>query len=358
MSYRNFQVYFFIFVLGVSTALTLYLFHSYLTLLAFGGVLAIVSRPLYRYLLKNLKYETAAAFLTVLCVAITVVLPTAYFIASLAYELSGIFNNVRGSFDLNKLTGFVERILPVGLHSQVPAVMEEIGTVARGLAGYLSKNVVALFSDVLHIVVGFLVILVSAYYILKDGTRIKRELIQLSPLHDANDEEIFQKVIVTVGAVMGGIIVVGIIKGVLASLFFVLFRVPTPLFWGLLTGVASFVPILGSSLVTVPVVAYLLITGQYAAAIGVGIVSVAIIGLVDNLLQPKLVQSKTSIHPLLILLSILGGLRVYGFAGFILGPLTLAVTMSLISIYKKEFGKFMNSATLQEDLVADKILEK
>lgn len=341
MSYRKFQVYFFIFLLAASIGLTFYLFRPYLTLLAFGGVLAIVARPLYRQLLKFLKYEAAAAFLTVLCVALTIVLPTAYFVAALAYELSGILSNVKGSLHTVDIGVFLTNVLPAAFRSQVPALVSGLDDVLHGLAGFLSSRAVGLFSNVLNIIIGFLIILVSTYYILKDGTRIKRELIALSPLDNANDEEIFQKLIVTVSAVMGGTVVLGIIKGVLASLFFALFKVPAPLFWGLLTGVAALIPLVGSSLVTVPVVLYLLLVGQYASAIGLAVIAVGVIGTIDNLLQPKFVQSKTNIHPLLVLLSLLGGLRIYGFAGFILGPLTLAVLMALLDIYKKEFGKLL-----------------
>jgi len=93
--------------------------------------------------------------------------------------------------------------------------------------------------------------------------------------------------------------------------------------------------------VTVPAIIYLLLIGKIGSAIGLSIVSFGIIGTIDNFLQPKLVEQKTNIHPLLILLSILGGLQFYGFAGFILGPLTLAVTMALIDIYKKEFRGYL-----------------
>jgi predicted PurR-regulated permease PerM len=116
------------------------------------------------------------------------------------------------------------------------------------------------------------------------------------------------------------------------------------MFWGTMTGLASFLPIFGSALITVPMVIYLFMTGHIGAAIGLGVVGLAIIGTIDNLLQPILVESVTRIHPLLILLSILGGFQFYGFTGFILGPLTLAVTMALLDIYKREFKNYAEHA--------------
>ena len=345
MSYKKFQVYFFIVILTLSGLLTLFVFRSYLTLLAFGGVVAVISRPLYLWLLKKLRSETAAAFLTVLCVALTVLMPLAFFLASLSVEVVSMFSNIKGYFDTNGAASTLERFLPKMLHDQIPTLMNESLGLLRRFAEALSQNLLGFFSDLFGVFFGFVVVLISAYYLLKDGAKIKQELLALSPLGDEHDELVFRRIILAVGAVMNGILVVGAIKGVLAGLFYWLFGVPAPLFWGAVTGLASFLPMLGSALVTVPAVLYLLLAGKVGAAIGLLVVSVALIGTVDNFLQPKLVESKTKIHPLLILLSILGGLNFYGFAGFILGPLTLAVTMALIDIYKKEFRSYLEKVS-------------
>lgn len=341
MSYRKFQVYFFIIILVGSAALTLLVFRPYLTLMAFGGVLAIVAAPLYKHLLRMFRSETSAALLTALIVGITILLPIVLFLAALTGELINIFGNVRSYFDTVTLSQFLERFLPANLHAQVPTIINESFGIARKIVELLSTNLVGLFSNAFSVLFGFVVILIAVYYLLKDGSRVKKELLALSPLGDEHDELVFEKIVVAVRAVMGGVLVIGLVKGVLAGFFFWVFGVPAPLFWGTLTGVASFLPVLGSSLVTVPAAAYLLLIGHYGGAAGLLAVSVGIIGLVDNFLQPKLVESRTKIHPLLILLSILGGLQFYGFSGFILGPLTLSVTMALIGIYKKEFRNFI-----------------
>lgn len=344
MSYRKFQIYFFIALLAASAAMTLSVFRSYLTLLAFGGVFAILARPLYLYIIKYLKSDVASAFLTIIVVASLMLLPTAFFFAALSAELGTLFSNIKGYFDYGALSETLVKYVPAQFHDQIPAMMEEGTRLIRGFAEILSSNLVAFFSNVFGVVFGFVVVLISAYYLLKDGTKVKRELLALSPLGDEHDELVFRKVIVAVRAVMAGVLVMGLIKGVLSGVFFWIFGIPAPLFWGTMAGFASFIPIFGSALITVPATIYLFMIGNYGAGIGLGIVSVGLIGAIDNFLQPKLVESKTNIHPLLILLSILGGLQFYGFAGFILGPLTLSVTMALIDIYKKEFRNYLEKA--------------
>jgi predicted PurR-regulated permease PerM len=341
MSYKKFQVYFFVSVLIISAAFTLVVFRSYLTLLAFGGVLAIIARPLYRYLFRHLKSETAASFLCVIIISLTVLLPSAYFFAALSAELVDLFTNIKGYFDLVTLDQVLRRVLPLSLQANIPEVINEILGVLRGVVGQLSANLISLFSNLVNIFIGFIIIMIMVYYLLKDGTKIKKELLLMSPLGDEHDELVLQKVILAVRAVMNGVLIVGLIKGILAGLSFWIFGVPAPMFWGTMTGLASFLPIFGSALITVPMIVYLFLTGHMGAAIGLTVISLTIIGTIDNLLQPKLVESVTRIHPLLILLSILGGFEFYGFTGFILGPLTLAVTMALLDIYKKEFKNYV-----------------
>jgi predicted PurR-regulated permease PerM len=351
MSYKRFQIFFFLAALVLSLGLTLMVFRPYLTLLAFGGVLAIITAPLFRYLKKMFKSEISAAFLSVLFIAIAVLFPLVFFLAALTGELIGVFGDLRTWFASASLTSVLTTALPESMHSQIPEVMNQILSFAGKAAESLSSNIIGLFSNAFSVLFSFLVVLISVYYLLKDGQKVKKKLLAMSPLADEYDELVFYKLSVAVRAVMGGVLIMGIIKGILAGFFFWIFGVPAPLFWGLLTGMASFVPVVGSAIITVPAVIYLLLSGHMLAAIGLMAVSVAIIGTVDNFLQPKLVESKTKIHPLLILLSILGGLKFFGFAGFILGPLTLSVTLALFDIYEKEFKQYierMNSGGQDE----------
>jgi predicted PurR-regulated permease PerM len=354
MYYKRFQFFFFLAALALSLVLTLLVFRPYLTLLAFGGVLAIVSRPLYRYIKKFLKSSVAASFLSVLFIAVVILLPVTFFLAALASEAFEIYSDVKGRLHSLDIVQYLSGILPQSLHEQIPQLLEQSFSLATNVAQFISSNIFGLFSNAFAIIFGFLVMLISVYYLLKDGEKIKNKLLALSPLSDEYDEIVFNKIAIAVRAVMGGILILGLIKGILAGFFFWLFGLPAPLFWGAMTGVASFVPIFGISLTTVPAAIYLFITGNLAGGIALLSVSLLIIGTVDNFLQPKLVESKTKIHPLLILLAILGGLQFYGFSGFIIGPLTLAITMALFDIYEKEFRhcleKESNNKNFEEEI--------
>jgi predicted PurR-regulated permease PerM len=179
----------------------------------------------------------------------------------------------------------------------------------------------------------------STYYLLKDGHKIKGELLRLSPLNDDRDELVFRNVVTTIRAVVIGMLFIGLLKGVLSGIGYWVTGVPAPFFWGVMTGLAFFIPIIGSGLVMVPAIIYLAVGGHWGAAIGLGLFSVLVVGAIDNFVQPQFIGGRAKIHPLLILLALLGGLEFFGFVGLILGPVVLAVSLALIRIYKDDYGR-------------------
>jgi predicted PurR-regulated permease PerM len=337
MAYRRFQTYFFIAVLTASLILTLWMFGPYLQLLAFGGVLAVICQPVYRRLSKLFRSEAVAAGLSVVGIGAVVLVPLVAFVLTLYFEAVDVLAGVGAELSQGLSRGLLNKYLPDALVPSLMTFLSDSQAVVKAVAGYLSDNLPGLFSNVMQAALGFFIVLFSTYYLLKDGARLRNAVIALSPLGKEDDQAVINRVMTTVKAVVNGVVIVGIIKAALAAVFFWIFGVPQPFFWGAIAGVASVIPMVGTSLVTVPAAIFLFLTGHVPAAIGLALVSVGIIGTIDNVLTPKLVESKAKIHPLLVLLSVFGGLRFFGFAGFILGPLVMAVTLALIDIYKKEF---------------------
>ncbi|MDW1956705.1 AI-2E family transporter, partial [Vibrio sp. Vb0562] len=114
------------------------------------------------------------------------------------------------------------------------------------------------------------------------------------------------------------------------------------LFWGTMMGFASFIPVVGTALIWIPAAAYLFLTGDITWAIFLTAWSVVIVGSIDNLLRPLLMQGSAGMNTLMIFFSLLGGLHLFGLIGLIYGPLIFAVTMVLFNIYEEEFKDFLN----------------
>ena len=325
-------------VLAISAILTVLVFRSYLVSLVLGGVMAVVAMPVYRPLHKFFRSSVAAAFLTVLIVLVLIVMPSVYFFAALATEIGKAFHDVSSYFDYSKSVEYLGRIVPVAWQAQIPTIMEQVANVVTSIIQSLSANLLKFFSNVVSATLGFLVMLFSMYYLLKDGHKVKRELLRLSPLNDDDDRRVFRNVVTTIRAVIVGFLFIGLLKGLMAGLAYWIVGVPVPLFWGTMTGLAFFIPMVGSGLVMIPVSIYLAISGQWVAAIGLALFATLIVGTVDNFIQPRFIGDRAKIHPLLILLALLGGIEFFGFAGIILGPLVLAVTLALVDIYKSDYS--------------------
>ena len=101
--------------------------------------------------------------------------------------------------------------------------------------------------------------------------------------------------------------------------------------------VLSIIPGIGTALVWVPAVIYLMMSGSTTAAVGLTIWSAAVVGTVDNVLRPRLVGKETSMPDLLILVSTLGGLELFGALGLVVGPVIAALFLTAWMIYGQMF---------------------
>ncbi len=136
-----------------------------------------------------------------------------------------------------------------------------------------------------------------------------------------------------------GTLLVAVIQGVLMGFGLWIFNVPNGALWGVVAAVLSFIPTFGTALVSVPAVIFLFMTGDTTSAVGLLVWAVVIVGLVDNFLGPLVVGRKVNIPSILILFSVLGGVSMLGPVGILVGPLTVSLLYSLISIYRHEFNK-------------------
>ena len=165
----------------------------------------------------------------------------------------------------------------------------------------------------------------------------------LSPLSDADDQKIINKLSRAVNAIVKGYLLIALIQGILMALGLSFFGVPNPALWGLVTMITAFIPTIGTALVSVPAIIFLLLTGQTIEAVGLLCWAVAVVGMIDNLLSPIIVGNRINLPPLLILFSVLGGISLLGPVGILVGPLTISLLYTLISIYRNEFKQNMAS---------------
>ncbi len=197
----------------------------------------------------------------------------------------------------------------------------------------IKRPVLAAVISLLLIVFG-VIAFIGLYYLFKDGERLVKALIRISPLPDKQDAKIIDRLARSVRSVLAGSLAVGLIQGTLTAIGFTIFGVPQAILWGMVAAIAALIPAVGTSLVFIPTIAFLVIAESYGSAAGVAAWGVVIVGLVDNFLGPWLVARGATLHSFLVLVSALGGLAVFGPVGFVLGPVIMSFMIALLEVYE------------------------
>lgn len=338
---KNIQTISFLILLLIMFVVVLFIFKPFVNILALGVILAILFSPVYRKLLSRVKYPGVAAGLTVLLIILIFAIPIWFFGQVIFNEISSLYERYKsGGFVIDRTQ--IISSLPVEVQNAVQSLSSDINS----FIGRISSQAFASFSSILSNIAGFVVatfmLFFVVYYLLRDGSKIKEVLKDISPMSSDHENKLIDRLVAAVNGVVKGSFLVALAQGVVATVGFLIFGVPEPFLWGMFTVVAALVPTVGTSLSLIPAVIYLFITGNTGQAIGLIIWGAAAVGLVDNFLGPKLVSNSIQLHPVLVLLSVIGGLQFFGFLGFLIGPILLAIFVALIDMYRNDFKEYLS----------------
>ena len=203
--------------------------------------------------------------------------------------------------------------------------------VANGLVNTISGFILNFMSFFLQTLVSFFVL----FFVLKEKEKVIAYVKSLSPFSKDVEEKLFNYSKGITASVIYGQVVVGILQGLAVGIGFFLFGVPNALFLTILACVAGVFPIIGTTIIWLPVAIYLLIAGNTFPAFGITVFGI-ISTILDNFVRPLIVSKRTQIHSSIILVGMIGGLFFFGIIGFILGPLILSYLLVLLEIYRKK----------------------
>jgi predicted PurR-regulated permease PerM len=315
--------------------LTFFILKPYLITITIAATVAVIVQPIHRRLLVAFKNrEAPAAAATTLATVLLVLIPLTFVAFEVISESAQVYAGLSEdtpSLSLNLLKDVeaaVRRFMP-GV--SIPPIEQYAGQALRWLASGIGPLFTGTVNTVIHTLLGC----IALYYLLKDGRRFMETFATLSPLTDKDDRQITRRLEKAINSIVRGSLLIALLQGVSTSVGLLIFGVPSAILWGSLATVCALIPSLGTSLVLGPAIIYLFVTGQTWPAIGLLIWAVVAVGLIDNLLGPTLVGKGARIHPLIILFSVLGGLAIFGPAGFLLGPLTISLLYALLDIYRQ-----------------------
>ncbi len=336
---------FLLFLVILMSVLFLWMVRSFLITILLAAIFTAMAMPLHRFVRKRVGGNDAlASILTLLILIVAVGLPIFGFLGLVANQAIEISQAARpwiqsqiadaGSWDefLSQFP-FLGRMLP-----EEADLLQKLSEFTTAAGRFLADSVVEVSRGTAAFSLQVFVLLYSMFFFLRDGAKIMDRILYYIPLPEAFEQDLVEKVVSVTSAVLKGSLVIGIIQGGLAGAAFWLVGIPGWAFWTTVMIVLSIIPAIGSALVWIPAAVFLFSTGSTGAGIGFTIWCVLVVGTVDNFLRPRLVGKDTKMPDILVLISTLGGIFLFGAVGFILGPIIAALFLGTIYIYGEMFA--------------------
>jgi len=326
-------------VLMVAIAFGVYLCYQlaspFLPPLVWALALAVLFAPLQRWLESKTKRHNLAAVVCVLVVGLIVVVPAIFVGQRLVVEAANgarLIGTKVNSGEWQRAIEAQPRLAPavetVERYVDLPETFNTLANSLTGAAGAIVKGSMAQ-------VIGFFLTFYLLFFFLRDRSASLGALRSLVPLSAAEMDRLFARVSDTIYATVYGTLAVASIQGLLGGLMFWWLGLPAPLLWGVVMALLAVVPVLGAFVVWIPAAACLALEGSWGRALILALWGMLVVGTVDNLLRPILVGNRLKLHTVLVFISVVGGVILFGPAGLILGPVALTVTIVLLEIWPR-----------------------
>lgn len=337
VSSRIVEYVFFFGLLGAVAYLVWQILAPFMAALALAAIIVTICYPMYERILKfsPKKNQTIAALLTTFSVVLIVILPVAFITSALVGEAVTVFS-ILNSQQVGFLSSLSE--LETMVQAVFPNFELDIAEYIRQSAELLTRNLGAIFAGTASTIFLFFIAMIGSFYFFRDGKDFTKWLVIISPLPDDEDEVILSRLARAVRSVATGTVLVALIQGTLTAVGLAIFGFDRAILWGLIAALGALIPSVGTSIVFIPSVLYLVFTGQYIFAVGLSVWGLLAVGLIDNLLGPYLMSRGNKQHPFVILLAVLGGIALFGPIGFIVGPVVISLFMVLLELYSQHIA--------------------
>jgi len=300
-----------------------------------GGLLAAFATPLRRRIAQRFTSSRVAAAAITALIILVVLAPITFLVALVVERLVSVIGRLPALLAWIDSADGLQRYLADKpfLQNLMPS---DLGGQLQGAVSWIGGAIPSVLTGFLDVALAFFLTMVTTYYLLRDGrwalARIERAL----PLEPRHTRAIVAEFELVGRAVILGTLGTALIQGILSGVAYWLLDVPEALLFGALTVVVAVIPVLGSSGVWVPISIWLMATGDVTHGLILLGFGTFVVGTVDNVLRPLLSREGLHFHPLLIFLALFGGIASFGASGIYLGPLFVALFVSLARIYERE----------------------
>jgi len=334
-------VIFFVFLLGMGV----YLLSPFLKTLLLSIILGVLFYPLYQRILRlTPRSPNFAAFLSTFSVALFLFIPLLILLTLVATQVTSLLSatesqnpteNMQSLLSqafvhlqiwITKLEGFFQ----VHFH-----LLDFLRGILKHLGDYLTRYSPAVILETAGFFFNLFIMLFVLFYLFRDGEKFFELSLRLIPLKNQYERKLASEMRNTIFGVFYGSFLAGLAQAAVATVGYRIAGVDGYLVWGFITFFFSFIPFVGTSVVIVPIILYLFFQGHTGSAVFLAIYSALMTGLIDNFLKTFLIPS--NMHTLVLFLSLIGGLAVFGPLGLLLGPIVMSLLTATIKMYTKDF---------------------
>jgi len=331
-------------LLLVISALFLSMIEVFLMTLFLAGLFSAMTRPVYLYLAKLFGGRRHwASMVTLILLFFVVLIPMLLLVGIVVGQAIEVGQSVTPwvKDNLSDKGALTEYLQSLPLYDRILPYQETILEKAGQAVGAISKFLVDGLSNAtlgtVHFVFMAFVMLYSMFFFFLDGDKFMKKILYYLPLNSNDENHMLEKFTSVTRATLKGTLLIGLLQGGLAGLAFFVVGIPNAVFWGTIMAVLSIIPSVGSALVWFPTAIILMANGQMAAGIGLIIFCGVLVGSLDNLLRPILVGKDTKLHELMIFLSTLGGIFMFGIVGIFIGPIIASLFVAIWEMYGVAF---------------------
>lgn len=322
-------------ILIVLAYLVFLVFQPFLAALAWAIVLVVVAYPVYARLAKRWG-RTLAATTSTLGVTLIIIVPTLLvtgaFIRQGVEAVQLVQQQIQsGHFSwVNDLWLRIQERFPDANPGDLTTVVHRYADAA---AGYLAARVGTVLRNTAIFLFHLTVVILAMFYLFRDGDAIVARLREVLPFEKTHRDRMIDETRELIFASVTSSLVAAVAHGVLGGLAFGLTGIHAPIFWGVMMGFFSLVPLVGSALIWVPAAISLMVNGHIGLGIVLMIFCSVIVGLVDNIIRPWMISGRAQMGGLVVFISVLGGISVFGMLGVVLGPIVVAAGASMLDLY-------------------------
>lgn len=325
----------------------------YLVACIMGALLAIISHPLFVRLNRRLNRKWSAVIVTLGLIVVVIGPMVTLLVFSIQEAIVGVKTLLANSnFDMGGLLqrvskwGFVQQMVGDPQHLQ-----QKIGEALQNFAGAASAFFLSGLSNLPEILLVVALVAITCYFSLVDGPKFMDWLRARLPLDADVREEIFVSVKSTSISAIFGTILASAAQAATMGITFLALGMPKVLLAIGVTFVFACIPLCGSAPVWIGATIYLYFTGAVVKAI-IMLVAGLFTGIVDNIVRAAVLSGDSKIHPLISLLSLFGGIHLFGIWGLFVGPVFTACLLVLLDIWPKvarSLGLFQPAPSLSLD---------